>query len=401
MAGIFNRVAAAAEAFRRPRASGFRAFFQDAPAGVRVDSDSAMSVPAILTCVRVLAESIATLPLDLKVREPDGTVRKAKGERLHELVRTSPNPEQTAYEFRLWLMQDALLRSAGYAQVVRDMNRDILELWPLEARNVRPMRTPDGAICFKYGADIFADSEILRVQILPGGGIIGQALIDVAGGALGCVKAAEDAAGEYFANASSLSGFVEVPGEMTDEQFERFKRDFEQRHTGSGKRHRTLVLEGGAKFNAVTLDATEAQLLETRKFNRSTVAGLFRVPAHLIGDLEKATFSNIEHQNLSFIQHSLRAWLTNWTQRLDLTLLTKEQRAAGHYYDFNLGDLLRGDLPSRIEALSKGITCGLYTINEARRIEDLPPVEGGDKTLVQGALRPVTEPYKQTATPSQ
>lgn len=369
---------------------------QDYPAGERVTPDTALTIGEILCCVRVLAEEIAALPLDLMV-SADGETKKATGTTLYDLMRHAPNAEMTAYEFRMWVVVDSLLRGTGYAQVRRNGRGKVVELWPLLAREVSAIRDEDGNLWFKVGQnDYLPDSDVLRIQILPYGGIIGQSLIDLQSGTLGGYKAANDTAAEFLKNDGQIGKYVKLPGELSAEAFERM-RDGIRQWTNGGMRGGTPLLEGGAEIVPLTLNAQEAQLLDARKFNRSQVAGLFRVPPHMIGDLDKATFSNIEHQDIAFVRHSLRPLLTAWEQRLDKTLLTQAERVSGYYFNFNLRDLLRGDTKTQAETASILINCGAMTINEARAAFDMGKVESGDLNFVQGALRPITQPYQSSA----
>lgn len=353
--------------------------------------EEALSVPEILSCVRVLAEEMASLPLELWV-DRGGRRERARWHRLSQLFGHRPNSEMTTYEVILWMMFDACIRSAGYAQIVRAVDGTPLEIWPLLASQVSASRDPDGGLWFSYGEHWLRDDEVLRVQMMPCGGLVGLSLVEAQAKTLGQAQAANDSAGEFLANGSQVSGVLSLPGTLSDEAYERIRRSWAARHEGAGKRARVAVLEGGASFSPTALKADESQMLESRKFNRSTIAGLFRVPAHLINDLNGATFSNIESQELGFYKHTLRPWATNWIQRLNATLLTDAERAEGYSFDFDFDDLLRGDMPSRAAAYGQFINAGVMTVNEARQREGLPDVAGGEINLVQGALRPLNQP---------
>jgi HK97 family phage portal protein len=214
----------------------------------------------------------------------------------------------------------------------------------------------------------------------------------------------EDYSNEFFENGVVLSGTVEVPEELSDKAYERLKREWKEQHTNKGSRHRAPVLEGGATFKGLALNHEEAQLLETRKLKRSTLAGILRVPAHFINDLEKATFSNVEHLDISFVKHSLTPWMTNWEQRCRMSLLTEEERTREQMeFAHDATKLLQGDFPSRMEGYGKAISNGVMSPNDARRKERMNPYKGGDVYLVQGALRDITkinEPVPAKATPA-
>lgn len=375
-------------------------------AGTKVTEENALTIDTVLTCVRVLGESMAALPLDLMRREGEDEkekIVKATDHPAYRLIRKRPNPEMSAYEMRLWMMVDCLIRGRGVAQVQRNGLGEPIALWPLLARHLSPKRAPDDdRLVYTYSwvdgrggqKEILLEAnEVLQIQMLPYGGLIGFTLIQLQREALGASKAAEAYSSEFFANGGAVTGVIEVPETLDEEAYQRLKKDWKDSHTRKGKRHGVPILEGDAKFHPLALNHEETQLLETRKFQRSTIAGLFRVPAHLINDLEKATFSNIEHQDLGFAKHSLRPWMTNWEQRCDMALLSEDEQARDElFFKHDDRDLLRGDFPSRAAAYGTLINSGVMSPNDARRAEDMNPYEGGDVYLVQGALRDIRTP---------
>lgn len=390
------------------RENWLRKWQTNTASGSKVTEDTVMEVDSVMTCVRVLAESMATLPFNLMSMSGKGektTIEVAVDEPIYELMRYQPNPEMTAYELRMWMMLDCLVRGRGASQVQRNGKGDPVALWPLLTKHLVPKRAPDNdRLVYVYSwvdgkkrKEILLEAnEVLQIQMMPFGGLIGYSLTELQREAFGAAKASEQYASEFFANGGSVTGVIEVPETLDDDAYERLKKDWKQSHTAKGKRHGVPILEGDAKFHALSLNHEETQLLETRKFQRSTIAGLFRVPAHMIGDLEKATFSNIEHQDLGFVKHTLRPWMENWVQRCRLTLLTPAQKKK-FFFTFDDVDLLRGDFPTRAEAISKLIQVGVLCPNDGRRMENRNPYEGGDKFLVNGTLRGIDEPFNAPA----
>lgn len=371
-------------------------------AGAAVTEDDVMTLDSVFTCVRVLAESMASMPLDLMLSDvKKKSITKDVDNPIYDLFRWMPNPEMTAYEFWMWIMVEACIRNRGAAQIQRRINGEIMALYPLESSKLTAKRAPDDQrliYTYKQPAEkdakkakpkevLFEADEILSIQVLPYGGLTGYSITHLQRETFGGAKATTDYGNEFFANGGVLSGALEIPEELDEAAYLRLKSDWEAAHSGKGKRHKIAVLEQGAKFNPFALNHQESQLLETQKFRRSTVAGIFRVPAHLINDLEKATFSNIEHLDLGYVKHSLRPWMTNIEQRCRAALPEKGRK--GRYFKYNTKDLLRGDLPTRYEAFSKAISAGFMTLNDARRAEDMDPVEGGDETLVNSTLVPL------------
>ena len=367
----------------------------------KVNTENAMELSDVLTCVRVLAESVACLPLCL-YQKKEGGGYKAYDHELYNLLRWQPNSEMTSYDLRLWMMVDALLRGNGCAQIIRDGTGKVLELHPLFSAKLGYEYSPDGDLFYTYPSPdgeeekvYLSSDEVLIIKIFSTGHLLSPSLIDLTQDLLDGAKGAEEYTREFFKNGAVLSGFIEYPDEMDEETFQRLKQDWTDAYTGSGNRHKTPILEGGAKFNPLNLNHTETQMLESRKYTRSQIAGLFRVPAHLINDLEKATFSNIEHQDLAFVKHTLRPLLCNWEQRLRLSLLSESEKSS-YYFKHNTNDLLRGDLPSRFTAYSQAIQNGILSPNDVRRKEDEPVYEGGDTYFVNGALMPVEDASEST-----
>ena len=401
-------------------------FGRESTSGVKVNEDVPLSIDTIFSCINVLAQSVACLPLDLYIS--DGKkIEKATDEAIYDLIRWQPNPEMTAYNFKLWLMVDALYRGRGCAQIQRDSKGKPLALWPLLSKRLRAERAPnDGRLIYVYaketdnkkpdkreatkatkktpalkaGEVMLEANEVLIIHSFFYGGIMGNSVLGLQNDAVGNAKAVNDFSSEYFRNAGVISGFVKVGKTLSETAYQRLKRDWNKR-AATNARHEVPILEDGSEFVVVTPDAEETQLIESRKYTRSIIAGIFRVPAHLINDLEKATFSNVEHLDLSFVKHTLRPWLTNWEESLSLALLDAKQRKK-LYFKFNTRDLLRGDLKSRIEAYGIGIEKGIFNADEVRGWEDLNPYQGGNKYYRNAALVDVNAPTPAQApqTPS-
>lgn len=328
-------------------------------------------------------------------------VKKAKDNPLFEILRWQPNEEMTAYEVRFWMMVDCLIRGNGYAQVVRKGNGEIDSIWPLEARKVQMHRAPDDQrLIYAYypnaiptqrndepGA-FFEKDEILHYKCFTHGGLVGLSLLHLQKEVLGSHKASENYSSDFFKNGIVPSGLVTVPEELSEDAYKRLQKDWGRFHSGKGNRFKVPILEGGSTFNPLELNNDEAQLIETRKFSSSTICGFFRVPAHLANDLTRSTFNNIEHQDLGFVKHSLRPWMTLIEQRDRMTLLPKESRN-NFYFKHDTNDLLRGDKKSRFESYSQGIQNGHMSPNDARREEGENPYEGGDTYFANSTLKPV------------
>ena len=361
-----------------------------------VDEKNAIELTDVLIAVRVLAESIASLPLCLYKKEADGGY-KATDHPAYDVVRWQPNMNQTSYDLRLWMMIDLLLRGNAVAQVLRDGSGNVVELYPLFANKIKYHIMPDGNLHYLYPDPeddenelMLEQNEVLHIRLFADGYLLSPSIIGMSNDLLSGGKSAESYTREFFENASVVSGVISYPDEMSEEVVQRLKEDWSQRYSGQGNRHRTPILEGGAKFSPMNLNHAESQMLESRKFTQQQIFALFKVPQHLGGNLDRATFSNIEHQNLAYVMHTLRPLAVNFEQKLRMTLL-KDSEKKEYYFKHHFNDLLRGDVTARFEAYSKAIQNGIMSPNDVRRKEDEPTYEGGDQYFVNGALMPVNE----------
>ena len=384
-------------------------WYQQSGSGVVIDEENVLEIDTVLACVRVLAESIAALPFELFRIEDDGSIKPATDHPVYDLVRWCPNPEYTAYELTFEMIVDSILRGYGACQVRRTMKGRPMELWPLQAQYLYARRAPDdNRLIYVYKfynsrrevKEILLEmDECMVIKSFARGGLLGTSVIRKMFNSLGGARAEEDFTNEFFVNGSVHSGIIEVPEELSDVAYARLKKDWIETHTGTGNRHKAPILEGGAKFSAIKLNASESQLLETKKYRRSTLAGVMRVPAHLINDLEKGTFSNIEQLDLGFAKHTLRPWLTNREQKGQKILLNSGERR-NYRLIHDLTDLLRGDMPSRFTAYGQAVAAGVLSPNDCRRRENLNPYKGGDVYLVQGALRDINAPIEVATAPN-
>jgi len=250
---------------------------------------------------------------------------------------------------------------------------------------MRVEQASDMTLTYRYYADgakerIFRPSEIWHLRGLASNGYMGISPIEQAREAIGLSLATERFGASLFGNGAQHRGVLTHPKLLSMQARKNLKDSFDEQSRGIGKAQETVVLEEGVTWTKVGMNADEGQFLETRKYQRSEIASLYRVPPHMIGDLERATFSNIEHQSLEFVTHTMMPWVIRWEQRVNANLLTDEERRYT-FFKFNLGGLLRGDTRSRYEAYKSGILTGWLSRNEARVLEDLNPVDGLDEFL--------------------
>ncbi len=359
--------------------------------GVSVTADVAMRVMAVYACVRILSESVAMLPLHLfKREEKDGKVHSslANDLPLHHVLHDRPNKWQTSFEWREMITGHVVLRGNGYSEIVPAPANPVAQLIPLHPDRVTPFRAPDGTIAYEYrplngNARILLQHEMFHLRGLSSDGISGMDPISLAREALGISIAAETFGATYFGNGTVIGGVLEHPQKLGDKAYSRLKESWSDRHQGAGKAHKPAILEEGMKWQSIGVEPEKAQFLETRKFQVVEIARMFRVPPHMIADLEHATFTNIEHQGIEFVTHSLMPWLVRWEQAIKRDLMS-DQMAKTIYPKFNVNGLLRGDTKTRYEAyqLAAGGNAPWLLRNEIRAFEELNAIDGLDEMLV-------------------
>lgn len=353
--------------------------------GANVTSESALTFSAVLACVRVLAESVSTLPLIVYRREADGSKSRAEDHPLYHVLHDAANADMTAVQWREASMVHLCLWGNAYSEIVYDRAGRVRELWPLHPANMTVKRV-DGALRYEYrengrGSPIRYESyEILHVTALSINGLVGMSPIAMARDSIGLGLTLNEYGARMFANGVRPGGVLEHPGELTDDAYRRLKESFEAEYAGALNAGRTLLLEEGMKFSPLSFPPDDAQFLESRQFQIEEIARIFRVPLHKIGDLRHATFSNIEHQSIEFVTDTLRPWLVRWEQAINQKLLSPNER--GRVYVEHLIDgVLRGDIQSRYAAYAVGRQWGWLSRNDIRSRENMNPIAGGDDYL--------------------
>ena len=358
--------------------------------GVYINEEIAMTVSGVFACVRVVSEDVASLPLALYRRLERGK-DKATDHPLYYLIHDSPNPDMTAFAFMECMMTNLLLWGNAYAQIIRDRHGNILSLHPLLSSRVIVSKNAEGERVFSYTNDKGQTFKLTREQVFHVAGIsydglTGLSPIGVAREAVGLAKATEIYGNKFFANGARPGGVLEHPGQIKDP--DKVRKSWEAVYKGANNAHKIAVLEEGMKYHDIGLPQKDAQFLETRQFQLNEICRIFRVPPHLVGDLSKATFSNIEHQSIDYVVHTLRPWLVRFEQAVNLQLLNELERGE-HFSKFNVDGLLRGDFSTRMQGYATGRQNGWYSANDICEMEDrnpLPDGQGGDEYLVNGNM---------------
>jgi HK97 family phage portal protein len=387
---IFNRLFRSRE---RPKnnlfGSTYSFFFGSTTSGKIVNERTAMQTTAVYACVRILSETLASLPLHT-YRHTERGKEKAIDHNLYYLLHDEPNPEMTSFVFRETLMGHLLLWGNAYAQIIRDGSGKVVALYPLLPDKMKVDRTSAGELYYEYQTDtgpvILRNYEVFHIPGLGFDGLVGYSPIAMAKNAIGMAIATEEYGAKFFANGANPGGVLEHPGVLKDPK--RVRDSWNAVYQGSGNAHRIAVLEEGMKFHSIGIPPEQAQFIATRKFQLNEIARIFRIPPHMIGDLDKSSFSNIEQQSREFVKYTLDPWVSRWEQAIHKSLLKPDEKRQ-YFVKFNVDGLLRGDYESRMNGYAIGRQNGWLSANDIRELEDMnriPEDQGGDLYLINGNM---------------
>jgi HK97 family phage portal protein len=365
--------------------------------GIHINAKNALQTTAVFACVRLLSESIASLPLFL-CRKTETGKEKATDLPLYGVLHDVPNPEADSFQFWQAFVANMLIYGRGYAEVVRNNAGRVVQMWNITTPYVRVQRnsetqeleyvvTPSGKEQF-----ILRKDQIFRVDWFSMDALNAFRPLELAQNAIGLGEAAEKFASDYFKNGTNAGGFITYPEEMTDDQVESFQKQFREKYEGLSNSARLIFLEQGSQFQKASNTPEESQMLETRKFQVEEVARFYNVPLHMIGDLDHATFSNIEQMSLNYVIYTLRPYLVRIERAIVAQLLTPLDRQT-LFAKFSADALLRGDYLSRMQGYAQARQNGWMSANDIRDLEDMesiPAEQGGDAYLANGALRSLT-----------
>ncbi len=377
--------------------SAYRFLFGGSTSGKQVNERSALQMTAVYACVRILSEAIAGLPVHLYQYKEDGSKEKALAHTLYRLLHDEPNPEMTSFVFRETLMTHLLLWGNAYAQIIRNGKGEVLALYPLMPNRMTVDRDEKGHLYYQYqmqdsdaptmksGTVTLKPTDVLHIPGLGFDGLVGYSPIAMAKNAIGMAIACEEYGAKFFANGATPGGLLEYPGTVKNP--EAVRESWNKGFSG-GNSHKIAVLEEGMKYTPISISPEQAQFLETRKFQIDEIARIFRVPPHMVGDLEKSSFSNIEQQSLEFVKYTLEPWMIRWEQSINRALLSEKEKAA-YFVKFNVDGLLRGDYQSRMNGYATARQNGWMSANDIRELENLdriPAEHGGDLYLINGNM---------------
>ena len=365
---------------------------QQSNSGVDVDEESALKISTVYACVKVISETIASLPLNLLKELTNGDSEKAKQHPLYTILKDVPNSEMSSFTFREMLMTNLLLWGNAYALIKRNKNGEITELYPLKSKNMVVERDAvSNNIKYTYTNNrgitkTYSPKQIFHIPAFSFDGIIGVSPITYAREAMGLALATEEFGARFFGNGARPGGVLEHPGVLKDP--EKLRESWNKVYQGTANSHKVAVLEEGMKYHEIGMSPEDSQFLQTRSFQIAEICRIFRVPPHMVGDLSRSTFSNIEHQSIDFVVHTIRPWLVRWEQAITRALLSEEERTI-YYAKFNVDGLMRGDFVTRMNGYAIARQNGWMSANEIRALENMnkiPADQGGDLYLLNGNM---------------
>ncbi len=348
-----------------------------------VTTDTAMKYSAVFACVRVLSETLAAMPAMLYRKIKDGNREIKNDLAIYDILHNAPNEEMSPFSFKEACM--IALNTGGNAVCERLVNAygDLIGLYPYSWSMVTIERDKEtGKLIYRI-RDGTKERILTRQQVfhLPGlsyDGVIGLSPIEYAATSIRLGLSYEQFGINFYKNGANSSGVFSFPNALSEQAYQRLKSDLTKNYTGLVNTGKPMLLEEGADFKPLTIKPVDAELLANKKFQTTDVARIYRVPPHMVGDLDRATFSNIEQQSLEFVMYTMLPWFCRWEQAINAQLLTRQERMAGYYIEFKVDGLLRGDAASRATAYATGRQWGWLSVNDIRRLENMNPIPNGD-----------------------
>lgn len=370
--------------------------------GVQLNNVTAMQYSAVWACIHVLAETFASCKCYLYQKLPDGSRRRAVENPLYDVLTYVAAPNMPAYYLRETMQYHVLSGGNAYAEKVLDSKGEVAQLNMLLPVNVLPAQDYNTGEIYYYVNDRgklykLPAEKILHIPGLGYNGVIGYSPLAMARRAIILGMSSEELGNKFFENGALATGVLETDKPLKEDAWQRLKEQFRARYEGRSNAGSTMILEGGMKFNRISVNPEEAQFLETRKYQTEEIARFYRVPLHLIQNLEKSTYSNIEQQTIDFYQNTMLPWFVRWEQFMNMRCLTRRQRQDGYYCEFDMLSMLRGDNQSRANMLHLMRQDGIINADEWRERENMNPLpDGQGKTVfINGNMLPVEEAAKK------
>lgn len=366
------------------------------PLGSKVTEITALGVSTVFACVHYIASIISTLPIELYRTAPGGGKEPAAGHPVRRVMRIRPNPIMVSSDVRYALAYNQALHHNAYAQLVFDRSGRVAEIYPLKSRNVS-MRMVNGFPSYDVASDEgnkrLGFDRMLHLRGMSADGLKGTGPVCLSANLIGLAQALEDNASRFFSNGSRPGMIYSTPQgvTLTEPQKQSIKEQLNSAYQGVENFFKTLVLEGGGKVEMTRSSNDSSQFDEIARRTHQQICQVFGVPPHKVQILDKATFSNIEQQQIQAVQDLFLPWCKRWEEAFAGALLSPVEQDT-HYWKHNLNGLLRGDAAARFTAYSTGLQNGIYSINEVRSYEDLDPITGGDVHVRQLNMADINAP---------
>ena len=349
----------------------------------QIDTYSAMKYTAFFACVKVLSETLAGMPAMLYRKKADGDRESRNDLAIYDILHNAPNEEMSPFNFKEACMVS--LNTGGNAVCEKLVNKygDLVGLYPYHWSMVNIDREIEtGKLVYKIRSGTkektLDRSQVFHIPGLSFDGVVGLSPVSYAASAIRLGLSYEQFGVNFYKNGANASGVFSFPASLSEPAFQRLKEDLAKNYTGLVNTGKPILLEEGGDFKQLTIKPADAQFIESKKFQIEDIARIFRVPLHLIQNLDRATNNNIEHQSLEFVMYTMIPWFKRWEENINMQLLTPLERKAGFYVEFKIDTLLRGDAKSRAEAYAAGRQWGWLSVNDIRKLENMSPIENGD-----------------------
>lgn len=371
---------------------------------VYVSPETSMKLAAVYACIYVLSSTLAQMPLHV-MRKSANKVEQGKDHPVFYLLHDEPNTWQTSYKWRELKERHVLGWGNGYTRIKRSRRGEVVSLdacMPWETSLINTGGRYTYGLYSEDGNFAVSPDDMIHIRALGNNQKMGLSPILQHAETIGMGMSGQQYTSNFFGGNARPAGIVSVKSALNNESWVRLKEMWQKATQAlRSQENKTLLLPADLDYKALTVSPVDAQLIDLMKLNRSQIAGIFNVPAHMINDLEKATFSNITQQSIQFVRHTVMPWIVNWEQELNRRLFTTVERKAGYYVRFNLAGLLRGTPQERAQFYHFAITDGWMSRNEARAFEDMNPVDGLDEMLVSvNAANPASS-FKTNKNPEE
>ncbi len=361
------------------RSIGLQTLFPEANV---YDSDKALTLSSVWCAVRLLSESVSSLPCGVYTKEANGDKVEAVNDRIYNLIKYKPNNYQNKITFFEYVMMSICMTGNSYVQIVRDNSGNPVQLMPIDSSLV-DVFINEGELFYQVdGGGVLDSSDILHFKTITDDGIVGLSPIDQCAKAINWGLNVEEFGSTFFKNGAKPSSVLSTDRALSETAIQRLKNSFNSSYAKLSQSNSTIILEEGLSFKPISISPEQAQFLASRQFSIEEVARIFNVPPHMLKDLTKSSFNNIEMQSQEFVTYTLMPYITRIENEMNLKLF-RTNELGYKFIEFNVNGLLRGDVKSRNEAYKTAITNGYMSINEVRQKENLNSIEGGDKHFMQ------------------